>query len=92
MSDSEHNPLYAGFGNKDTDVVSYSICGISKDHIYTIIPNGDIFLLNDPLTYSYTKLNELIDEFFPDFDPNQENNDFDDNNYWRNRRESCLSL
>jgi len=34
----DHNPFYAGFGNRNTDEVSYLKVGIPKGKIFTINP------------------------------------------------------
>ena len=34
----EHNPFYAGFGNRDTDEISYLKVGIPRGKIFTINP------------------------------------------------------
>jgi len=36
FSDSLHNPIFAGFGNKETDAIAYSVIGIDQDRIFTI--------------------------------------------------------
>lgn len=68
FQNSEYNPLFAGFGNKDTDAISYSQVGIPNDQIYTITPTGEIFQIKFNYKYSYERLNEMIDEYFPEFD------------------------
>ena len=35
---SDHNPFYAGFGNRNTDVLSYMKMGIPKGKIFIINP------------------------------------------------------
>lgn len=34
----EHNPFYAGFGNRDTDEISYLKVGIPRGKIFIINP------------------------------------------------------
>ena len=65
------NPLYAGFGNKDTDAVSYMVVGIPKKRIFTINCEGEIFVLKSEKVLSYTHLHENINEIFPEFKGNQ---------------------
>ena len=36
FSDTIHNPIYAGFGNKSTDAMAYSVIGIENHRIFTI--------------------------------------------------------
>lgn len=61
FSDGDYNPLYSGFGNKDSDAISYTACGVSPNYVFTITPEGLIYLINSSAVYSYPKLNELID-------------------------------
>lgn len=35
---SDHNPFYAGFGNRDTDEISYRKIGIPKGKVFIINP------------------------------------------------------
>uniref|UniRef100_A0A0D3AMD2 LNS2/PITP domain-containing protein n=1 Tax=Brassica oleracea var. oleracea TaxID=109376 RepID=A0A0D3AMD2_BRAOL len=37
-----YNPFYAGFGNRDTDDLSYSKLGIPKGTIFIINPKGEV--------------------------------------------------
>ena len=36
FSDTLQNPIYAGFGNKSTDALAYSVVGINPERIFTI--------------------------------------------------------
>ena len=36
-----HNPFYAGFGNRDSDVVSYTEAGVPQNRILVINPQVD---------------------------------------------------
>ena len=36
FSDTILSPLYAGFGNRSTDAVAYSVIGIDSERIFTI--------------------------------------------------------
>lgn len=40
---SDYNPFYAGFGNRDTDELSYRKIGIPKGKIFIINPKVLIF-------------------------------------------------
>lgn len=46
----EHNPFYAGFGNRDTDEISYLKVGI---------PRGKIFIINPKVLIPNSKKDEL---------------------------------
>lgn len=39
-------PFYAGFGNRDTDAISYRAVGISLGKIFIIDPDGEIYQFN----------------------------------------------
>lgn len=66
-----YNPLYSGFGNKDSDAISYRVVNIPKKFIFTVTPAGDIYMIKSKKTYSYIRLNEMIDNMFPKFDSNE---------------------
>jgi phosphatidate phosphatase LPIN len=68
FGDQTHNPVYSGFGNKDTDAIAYMVSGIPKNRIFTINPDGEIFVLKSVDILSYTHLNKNIDEVYPVFD------------------------
>lgn len=40
FSDTGFNPIYAGFGNKESDAISYSAAGVKIDYIFTITPDS----------------------------------------------------
>lgn len=69
FSHSAVNPLYAGFGNKDSDAVSYMVVGIPKNRIFTINCEGEIYVLKSPKVFSYSHLHQNINEIFPEFNP-----------------------
>ncbi|ORD94828.1 NED1 [Enterospora canceri] len=76
----------AGFGNKLSDVVSYTTLNIPKTRIYTINPKGQIHSeYSASLIGSYVTLNEFIDTIFPAIDESEEfstTNLFNEFNYW----------
>lgn len=41
---SDYNPFYAGFGNRDTDELSYRKIGVPKGKIFIINPK--VFILD----------------------------------------------
>lgn len=43
---SDHNPFYGGFGNRDTDAVSYRAVGIDLGKIFIINHDGEIHHFN----------------------------------------------
>jgi phosphatidate phosphatase LPIN len=63
---ANHNPFYAGFGNRDSDVTSYLEVGVPSARILIINPQGEI--RNSGKTYcwaSYPKLLQLSTMMFP---------------------------
>eukprot|EP00184_Porphyridium_aerugineum_P004558 CAMPEP_0184694156 /NCGR_PEP_ID=MMETSP0313-20130426/2201_1 /TAXON_ID=2792 /ORGANISM="Porphyridium aerugineum, Strain SAG 1380-2" /LENGTH=527 /DNA_ID=CAMNT_0027152395 /DNA_START=1 /DNA_END=1584 /DNA_ORIENTATION=- len=65
---SEHNPFYAGFGNRETDEKSYRSVGIRVERIFTVNPKGQLAVLHShyEVSSSYSSLNEFLDDVFPD--------------------------
>ncbi|PNX66064.1 phosphatidate phosphatase LPIN5, partial [Trifolium pratense] len=62
----DYNPFYAGFGNRDTDEISYLKVGIAKGKIFIINPKGEISVNRSCLdTKSYTSLHALVHGMFP---------------------------
>ena len=62
----EHNPFYAGFGNRDSDVVAYTEAGVPSSRILVINPQGEIRLGGQVFTWaSYPQLLELCHHMFP---------------------------
>ncbi|KAL4016883.1 hypothetical protein IC575_024545 [Cucumis melo] len=60
---SDHNPFYTGFGNQDTDELSYLKMGIPKGKIFIINPKVMNTHSNNPK--SYKSLLTLVNDFFP---------------------------
>jgi phosphatidate phosphatase PAH1 len=63
----DHNPFFCGFGNRDTDAVSYRAVGINLDRIFIINHDGEIHHYNSAYKKSYPLLTELADDMFPAF-------------------------
>ncbi|KAJ8533959.1 hypothetical protein K7X08_007283 [Anisodus acutangulus] len=78
----DHNPFYAGFGNRDTDEFSYRKIGIPKGKIFIINPKGEVSINHQIDVKSYTSLHSLVDDIFP---PTSmvEQEDFNLWNYWK---------
>ncbi|MED6110566.1 phosphatidate phosphatase pah1 [Stylosanthes scabra] len=76
------NPFYAGFGNRDTDELSYRKIGIPKGKIFIINPKGEVAISQRIDSKSYTSLHTLVNDMFP---PTSlvEHEDFNSWNYWR---------
>ncbi|KAG0574483.1 hypothetical protein KC19_VG265400 [Ceratodon purpureus] len=76
------NPFYAGFGNRDTDEISYLKVGIPKGKIFIINPKGEVAVNNRVDVKSYTSLHKLVDDMFPP-QTYTEQEDFNSWNYWK---------
>ncbi|XP_047968557.1 phosphatidate phosphatase PAH2-like [Salvia hispanica] len=63
--DRNPHPFYAGFGNRDTDEVSYIKVGIPLGKIFIINPKGEIAVNRHVETKSYTSLHALVNGMFP---------------------------
>ncbi|KAK9058770.1 hypothetical protein SSX86_023613 [Deinandra increscens subsp. villosa] len=81
---ADYNPFYAGFGNRDTDELSYRKIGIPKGKIFIINPKGEVAISHrvDMKGKSYTSLHTLVNDMFP---PTSmvEQEDYNSWNYWR---------
>jgi phosphatidate phosphatase LPIN len=58
------NPLYAGFGNKSNDHISYHTCGIPKYRIFIVNTSGEI-KVNSIYHKNHSDVNSLVDHIFP---------------------------
>ena len=61
-------PFYAGFGNRDTDAISYRAISINLGKIYIINPKGQIKQFNQMYVKSYPQINVIVDMMFPTID------------------------
>ncbi|KAF5783962.1 putative phosphatidate phosphatase [Helianthus annuus] len=81
---ADYNPFYAGFGNRDTDELSYRKIGIPKGKIFIINPKGEVAISHriDMKGKSYTSLHTLVNDMFP---PTSmvEQEDYNSWNYWK---------
>ncbi|KAL5982448.1 Phosphatidate phosphatase pah2 [Asimina triloba] len=59
------SPFYAGFGNRDTDEISYLKVGIPKGKIFIINPKGEVAVNRCVKTKSYSSLHALVNGMFP---------------------------
>lgn len=82
---SDCNPFYAGFGNRDTDEISYLKVGIPIGKIFIINPKGEIVVNRSLDTKSYTSLHALVNGMFPPTNStnSSEQEDFNTWNYWK---------
>jgi phosphatidate phosphatase LPIN len=61
----DYNPFFAGFGNRETDLESYTAVGVPVSKIFIINPRGEIQHSNRALRKTYISLNDLVHEMFP---------------------------
>eukprot|EP01102_Stenamoeba_stenopodia_P019264 TRINITY_DN722_c0_g1_i1.p1 TRINITY_DN722_c0_g1~~TRINITY_DN722_c0_g1_i1.p1 ORF type:complete len:1004 (-),score=227.64 TRINITY_DN722_c0_g1_i1:70-3081(-) len=78
----DSRPFYAGFGNRQTDAISYRAVDIPDGKIFIINPLGEIRIVNNTYKKTYTSLYEMVNEMFPSGSKHtlEEYNDF---NYWK---------
>jgi phosphatidate phosphatase LPIN len=85
---AEHNPFYAGFGNRLTDALSYRSVNIPSSRIFTINSNAEVsldLLSLNKYRSSYVSMRELVDHFFPPVSLLVQGGgeEFTDFTYWR---------
>ncbi|KAI3473230.1 hypothetical protein Pfo_030522 [Paulownia fortunei] len=78
----DYNPFYAGFGNRDTDELSYRKIGIPKGKIFIINPKGEVAINHRVDVKSYTSLHTLVHDMFPQTSL-VEQEDYNSWNYWK---------
>jgi phosphatidate phosphatase PAH1 len=64
----DYNPFHAGFGNRETDVISYRAVGLIPQRIFVVNPQAELAVMNVRYesTSSYSSLRELVDNVFLD--------------------------
>ncbi|CAA6656851.1 unnamed protein product [Spirodela intermedia] len=72
---SDYNPFYAGFGNRDTDELSYRKLGFERK-------SGEVAVNHSIDVKSYTSLHTLVNDMFPPTSV-AEQEDFNSWNYWK---------
>lgn len=58
-------PFYAGFGNRDTDAISYRAVAINLGKIFIINPGGEVKQFHNMYIKSYPEIDKLVDVMFP---------------------------
>ncbi|KAH7297530.1 hypothetical protein KP509_25G000600 [Ceratopteris richardii] len=76
------NPFYAGFGNRDTDEISYLKVGIPLGKIFLINPKGEVMVNRHVHAKTYTSIHALVDNMFPPVS-SSEWEDFNSWNFWK---------
>jgi len=89
----DHNPFYAGFGNRLTDLESYLKVGVPKNRIFIIEPSGNINTNNTAFHTTYPLLNNDVDSLFMHRENtlSKEKEEFNSFNYW-NERDYYLNM
>ncbi|KAJ8762346.1 hypothetical protein K2173_007504 [Erythroxylum novogranatense] len=80
---SDRNPFYAGFGNRDTDEISYLKVGIPRGKIFIINPKGEVAVHRRVDKKSYTSLHALVHDMFPPATSSEQQEDFNSWNFWK---------
>lgn len=80
------SPFYAGFGNRDTDEMSYEAVKVPRARIFTINPRGEVICRADgrsPTTFTLASINDRIQEVFPPVRGEPPHiSDFNSHNFW----------
>jgi phosphatidate phosphatase LPIN len=59
------SPFYAGFGNRETDAISYRAVDIDFRRIFIVNPQSEIVIFKSMYKKSYLLMNEIVDQMFP---------------------------
>lgn len=90
----DYNPYHAGFGNRDSDIISYRAVGLIPQRIFVVNPKGELVVTNARYesTASYSTLQALVESVFPDISRQSgldkvqavtESASFNDWNFWK---------
>lgn len=79
----DHSPIYAGFGNQQTDFRSYKEIGIPPSRIFTINSLGEISFVGNLNKLTYGRIDELVEQIFPP--PKSADEKWNDFQYWPTR-------
>eukprot|EP00505_MAST-04D_sp_SCG-Rhode-Island_P001648 Stramenopile-MAST_4_protein_1648 len=88
---SAPSPFYAGFGNRDSDIIAYKAVDIVDGRIFVINPRGEIVANNHKKEFNYVSLEKLKDKVFPYIIPRSRetsssitvHDSFSDANFWK---------
>ena len=62
----EGTAIHAGFGNRETDTVSYRAVGVEYKNIYQVDKKGNVTNFNSEQPISYQMICENINDYFED--------------------------
>ena len=86
---NQPSPFYAGFGNRNSDVLAYKAVDISDGKIFIINTRGQIVAHNHEREFNYVSLKSLKDEVFPFIQRREASgsigthDSFTDANFWK---------
>merc|ERR1712176_493350 len=91
---AHHNPFYAGFGNRETDCLSYGEVGVPKNRIFIIQPNGKIHTHNKAFVTAYDALSVDVETMFKDTknSESREREAYNSFNYWNKNDSFYINL
>jgi len=61
----EHNPFYAGFGNRESDYRAYTSVGVPEAKVFIIDTKGLIHHCNTTYARTYQTMRQIVHEMFP---------------------------
>lgn len=61
----DHNPFFAGFGTKASDMIAYRRVHFPEGRIFLVNNKGQVQNVNRTFNKTYTNLNEMLHEIFP---------------------------
>ena len=56
---SNQNPFFAGFGNRESDVIAYRAAGVPVHRIFIISPDGNAVMYNRTFIKTYKDLDKI---------------------------------
>jgi len=65
MFPEDKNPFVGGFGNRETDAISYRAVGIPLNNIFIINHDGEIYNFISNTNHTYPLLTDLVSQIFP---------------------------
>ena len=80
-------PFYAGFGNRETDAISYRYLGIPLNRCFIINPSSEVIQLGETFKTTYQEIADNVDKDFPKIMKNEESVKSENNDYERSDSE-----
>ena len=77
-------PFYAGFGNRETDAISYRYLGIPLDRCFIINTSSEVVQLGQTKKTTYHEIANNVDKDFPKLNKNNEIDKKEDNDNQNN--------